>query len=210
MRLAIVGDSIFDNKSYVGDEPDVIGHLRRIAPEDCIFDLLAVDGSLVEHIEEQLQNLHTETSHVVISIGGNNAIMNADVLSRKVENSAEVLSDLSARAAQFETAYRRMLSVVASKGLKAAVSTVYFPNFSDGSVQRVAVAALTVFNDVIIRNAALNGLPIIDLRLICTDPSDYANEIEPSGVGGEKIAKVILNVFRTHDFSDRRTAIYWQ
>jgi hypothetical protein len=34
-------------------------------------------------------------------------------------------------------------------------------------------------------------LPAIDLRLVCTEPADYANPIEPSGRGGLKIAGAI-------------------
>jgi hypothetical protein len=32
---------------------------------------------------------------------------------------------------------------------------------------------------------------VIDLRLVCTEPADYANEIEPSGPGGRKIAAAV-------------------
>ena len=35
------------------------------------------------------------------------------------------------------------------------------------------------------------GLPVIDLRLVCTEPADYANPIEPSVQGGRKIAAAI-------------------
>ena len=44
-HIALLGDSIFDNKAYVGSEPDVLGHLRRMAPDGWEFDLLAVDGA---------------------------------------------------------------------------------------------------------------------------------------------------------------------
>ena len=33
---------------------------------------------------------------------------------------------------------------------------------------------------------------VIDLRLVCTRPSDYANPIEPFGSGGERIVVAIL------------------
>jgi hypothetical protein len=33
---------------------------------------------------------------------------------------------------------------------------------------------------------------VIDLRLICSEPADYANPIEPSGPGGQKIARAIV------------------
>jgi hypothetical protein len=48
-----------------------------------------------------------------------------------------------------------------------------------------------MFNDVILRAAFHWRLQVIDLRLVCAEPSDYANPIEPSGSGGEKIARAI-------------------
>jgi hypothetical protein len=35
------------------------------------------------------------------------------------------------------------------------------------------------------------AIDVIDLRLVCTEASDYANPIEPSGTGGKKIADAI-------------------
>jgi hypothetical protein len=55
----------------------------------------------------------------------------------------------------------------------------------------VAVAALSVFHDSIVRAAFARGLPLLALRLICTEAGDYANSIEPSARGGEKIARAI-------------------
>jgi hypothetical protein len=56
----------------------------------------------------------------------------------------------------------------------------------------MASVALMLFNDVILRVAIEHGLPVIDLRLVCAAPEDYANLIEPSSVGGEKIARMIV------------------
>jgi hypothetical protein len=53
---------------------------------------------------------------------------------------------------------------------------------------------LTLFNDAIIRIATEYGVPVIDLRSVCIQDEDYANPIEPSSVGGEKIAKVIAGL----------------
>jgi hypothetical protein len=38
----------------------------------------------------------------------------------------------------------------------------------------------------------MDSLPVIDLRSICNRPEDYANPIEPSSIGGEKIARAIV------------------
>lgn len=46
-----------------------------------------------------------------------------------------------------------------------------------------------------------HNLPVIDLRLVCCEPSDYANAIEPSSLGGEKITDNIVKIVADHDFS---------
>jgi len=51
-----------------------------------------------------------------------------------------------------------------------------------------------VFNDVILRVGIESGLAIIDLRFVCSSRADYANAIEPSSVGGAKIARAIVNL----------------
>jgi hypothetical protein len=67
---------------------------------------------------------------------------------------------------------------------------------------------LNIFNDCILREAITHGLPVLDLRLICTEAEDYANEIEPGVPGGRKIAAGILNLVQNHDFSGKRTVVY--
>jgi lysophospholipase L1-like esterase len=208
-RVALLGDSIFDNKAYVGSEPDVVGHLRRMAPEGWEFDLLAVDGNLARHVSEQLRTLSDEATHLVVSAGGNNAISNSDILAMKASSAGEVFSALADRTEAFEREYRAMLRELTSTGRPYAVCTIYYPNFSDPIVQRIAKAALAAFNDVIISQAAEHCLPILDLRLLCSEGSDYANEIEPSGRGGEKIATAILDMIRDRDFALPMARIFW-
>ena len=71
----------------------------------------------------------------------------------------------------------------------------------------MAVAGLTAFNDRIIRAAFARGLPLLDLRLICTEEGDYANPIEPSARGGEKIARAIAESVE-HGFAGDRTVVF--
>jgi hypothetical protein len=51
-----------------------------------------------------------------------------------------------------------------------------------------------VFNDCITRAAFARDLSVIDLRLLCDQDEDYANPIEPSVRGGEKIAAAIAGL----------------
>ena len=67
-----------------------------------------------------------------------------------------------------------------------------------------------MFNDVIMRETASRGLPIIDLRSVCDSPEDYSDvsPIEPSAIGGEKIARAIRNVFMHHNFNAGQSVIF--
>jgi len=208
-HIVLFGDSIFDNKIYVAKNgKDVITHLRESLPNDWQATLKAVDGSVIENVSEQLLDTPADATHFVVSVGGNNAIMNADILQMKAGNSAEVLSEIANRRETFESHYKEMLRSLLLKNIPTAVCTVYFPNFPEAIFQRLAITALSVFNDVIIRQAIINSLPIVDLRLICNEADDYANDIEPSDKGGKKIAAKILELVNEYEVSSRRTQVF--
>jgi len=207
-HIVLLGDSIFDNKAYVGNEPDVVSHLQTMIPQDWQATSCAVDGDVVEQVSGKILKIPPDSTHLFISAGGNNAIMNADILGLPANSAAEVFDALSNRTGDFEFHYREMLKTVLSRNLPTAVCTIYYPNFPDPFMQKIATAALSAFNDVIIRQAISFGLPFLDLRLICSEKTDYANEIEPSGKGGQKIAAKISELMKTHDFSTNRTQVF--
>ena len=91
----------------------------------------------------------------------------------------------------FESMYRRLVETCLSRGLPLVVCTIYNGNFADQEFQAMARVAVAVFNDAILRLALENGLAFIDLRLVCALAEDYANPIEPSAIGGSKIAQAI-------------------
>lgn len=67
-----------------------------------------------------------------------------------------------------------------------------------------------MFNDCIFHEAIRSGLPILDLRLVCNEPEDYAavSPIEPSVQGGQKIVTCIAQILREHDFGQQQTVVY--
>ncbi|HKT39120.1 MAG TPA: SGNH/GDSL hydrolase family protein [Ktedonobacterales bacterium] len=208
-HVVLLGDSIFDNQSYVEPgEPDVIRQLRARLPADWEATLLAVDGSVTTDIRRQLAHLPTDATHLVISVGGNDALGQLDVLTSSATSVAEALARLAAIQDQFEPIYRRMLDAVLAHRLPTAVCTIYNGNFPDPTYQRIATFGVTSWDDTILRCAIERGLPVLELRLICTDADDYANPIEPSAHGGDKIAAAIAALVTTHDFAQGRTVIY--
>lgn len=208
-HVVLLGDSIFDNGAYVGSgEPAVSDQVRAALPAGWDATLLAVDGSVTGDVPGQLAGLPKDASHLVVSAGGNDALGHMEVLAEGARSVAEALGRIAAIGEQFERGYARMLGMVLRRHLPTALCTIYFPNYPDRMTQRLACAGLTVFNDVILRAAASAGLPVLDLRLICTAPADYANPIEPSAHGGQKIARAIAQVVTSHNFAGRRTVIY--
>ncbi len=207
-HIVLLGDSIFDNAAYVtAGAPDVVRQVRQRLPYGSKATLAAVDGSKIRDLREQLRRLPADATHLVVSVGGNNALDSSDFLTAPARSTAEALLGLANIGDEFESGYLAMLAEVLALGLPTAICTIYYPRFPEATLQRIAVTALTVFNDSIIRAAFAHGLPLLDLRLICTEEGDYANPIEPSAQGGEKIAQVIVELVE-HGFVGGRTEVF--
>jgi hypothetical protein len=190
MHVVLLGDSIFDNASYTRGEPDVVSHLRRVLPKGARATLCAVDGATTAGLPTQVRRVPADATHLIVAIGGNDALQNVDLLERRVSSTAEALALFGDRVDAFERSYRAALAPVLARTLPTAVCTVYNGNL-EPTRARIARVALALFNDAIVRVGLEHQLPIIDLRLVCSEPSDYANPIEPSGAGGLKIARAI-------------------
>jgi len=206
-HILLLGDSIFDNARYVPDRPAVIEQVRESLPADWKATLLAVDGHVVEDVAKQLRGLPSDATHLFISAGGNDALGETNILHESVVSVGEALDQLAEVQGRFRDEYREMLQAVRATRLPTAVCTVY------DSIPMLGVeekTALALFNEVILREAIADRLPVLDLRLVCTNPADYSHvsPIEPSMVGGAKIARLIADVAQQHDFSRPRAVIY--
>ena len=206
-HVVLLGDSIFDNAAYTGGGPDVIRQLRGRLPRGWKATLGAVDGGTTGDVREQLRRLPADATHLIVSAGGNDALGHIDFLGAPARSTAEALLGLAAIAAGFERDYREMLTEVLARGLPTAICTIYHPRFPDPDLQKIAVTALMVFNDCIIRAAFLYGISLLDLRLVCTEEGDYADPIEPSARGGEKISRAIAEMLE-HGLASGRTEVF--
>lgn len=228
IHVLLCGDSVFDNGFYVDTgEPDVSAQLRRRLGPGARVTLLAVDGHVTSDVAGQLLRRPGDGTHVFISTGGNDALRHLDLLDTPASSSAEVLDLFASAVRDFETTYRAMLERASACRLPVTLCTIYFPRFDAvdperlaafglggmeaagwARFQRNACVALALFNDVILRLAFEAHLPILDLRLICNEDADYANPIEPSARGGEKIAQRIATVLLEQDFDSPRSMVY--
>ncbi len=190
-HLVLLGDSVFDNRAYTGSEPDVITHLNGLLRPPWRATLLAVDGATSAGLAAQVRKVPGDATHAVVSVGGNDALGNIDLLGSPAGSTADALTLFGRRVAAFETGYRDAVESALSLKCHLALCTIYNGNLPDRQQAALARVALMMFNDVILRTAFEHGASVIDLRLVCSQPADYANPIEPSGTGGLKIAKAV-------------------
>src|SRR5262245_33836111 len=73
-HIVLLGDSIFDNAAYVAGGPDVVRQLREILPSGWRATLNALDGAVIGNLPQQLKNVPADTTHLVVSVGGNDAL----------------------------------------------------------------------------------------------------------------------------------------
>jgi hypothetical protein len=206
-HVVLLGDSIFDNARYVPGRPAVVEQVRRGLPPGWKATLVAVDGHTVEDIALQLPRVPADATHLVLSIGGNDALAAGSLVREPAATVGDGLALLGETVAGFRAEYVAMLRAVLVLGKPLVVCTIYDAIPILSPAERVGLGG---FNDAILRAAIAAKIPVIDLRLICTHADDYSplSPIEPSVVGGAKIADAIVRAVTGHDFAARRATVY--
>jgi len=198
--ITLLGDSIIDNKTYVQQqEYSVLEHLQNISKNE--FLQLAYDGdTTVNVLERQLQSQEVaKSSHLVLSIGGNDLLQNILFLHEgPIENINKALSDVHKQILKpLEQRFETIVEKLSSHRANLLLCTVYegdlgrtdeFRDVLDSS--KIMVSS---FNDTVYKTASKYNADVLELRHIFTSPEDYANPIEPSHVGGERLAQAIMD-----------------
>ena len=212
-HVVLLGDSIFDNAPYVPPGTDVLTQLRQRLGGTASVSLLARDGDVLADMVAQMAQLarlarrERPPSLLLVSCGGNDVLGLVGEMQRGVRSVLEGCELLATWQGAFQRDYSRMLELLLAQGKPTVVATIY------DSVPGLSPAlrtALSVFNDVIVREASRRHLAVLDLRLVCTEAADYApvSPIEPSTQGAGKIVGAIAALVASHDPRAARTVIY--
>jgi hypothetical protein len=138
-----------------------------------------------------LFNFPDDATHVVISIEGNQAIRESGLLEGKPASMAAGLARLSYAADQFENKVEALIQAAQATRLPTVICSMWPPRYQDPTHQRAAVAALGIFNSRILRRAVEARISLVDLRPVCNEPEDYADDTMLSRHGLQKAANVI-------------------
>ena len=93
--------------------------------------------------------------------------------------------------------YESIVANLSNYRAKLLLCTVYEGDLVDSDefsdVIYSSKTMLSIFNDLVYRTAQKYNAEVLELRDIFVSSEDYANPIEPSHIGGEKLAKSILD-----------------
>ncbi len=189
-HIVLLGDSIFDNARYVPGQSDVVAQVRDLLPAGWTATLRAVDGVVIRDVGSQLRYLPDDATHLVLSAGGNDALVYAARLGAPARSFDDALLGLAEIQDSFRLDFRSLLKRLQESALPATACTIYD---AVPGLDRVSRTGLSLLNDVIVFECVRAGLNLIDLRLICDDPADFSeiSPIEPSFLGGSRIARAI-------------------
>lgn len=204
-HVVLLGDSILDNADYVPG-PAVVDQLRTHMT-GWEATLLARDGAMVEDVGRQLPRVPRDATHAVLSVGGNDALQSSGFLESGGIEMAEGFSRLADVQARFRYDYGALLGDVVDLGLRTVVLTVYD---AVPGLPSTHVAGLSLFNDVVVREAARLRTQILDLRRVCTEMSDFSDvsPIEPSETGGAKIVDALQPILERRDDGWAETVVH--
>lgn len=202
--VLLYGDSIIDNKYYVSEgEKSVLEHLQTISTDE--FIQIALDGdTTTDVLDKQLQvSTIKDGSNIVLSIGGNDLLQHLPFLyESNFKNINEGLESLQNEIfSPLEERYEAIVESLSSYRANLLLLTVYEGDLGRtgefiGVLDSSKIMA-SAFNDIVYKTAKKYGADVLELRHIFTSSEDYANPIEPSHIGGEKLAKAITEWVET-------------
>ena len=95
----------------------------------------------------------------------------------------------------FTKQYETIVANLSNHRAKLLLCTVYEGDLVDSDefsdVNNSSKTMVSLFNDIVYRTANKYSADVLELREIFVSPEDYANPIEPSHIGGGKLAKAI-------------------
>ena len=157
----------------------------------------------------RLRAIPAGATHIGICVDGGWAIATSGLLQGGARTIREALDVLASAADEFENLFARLIAAATEAAVPTIVCTLVPARYMEPSQERVAAAALAIFNDRILRRTIAARLSIVELRLICDEDSDYASETLLSHAGVRKVANVARSALYDVSCNPGRTRMYF-
>jgi lysophospholipase L1-like esterase len=184
----LLGDSIFNNNSYVSDGKNIEYLLLERTNGNVIS--LAVDDAKIIHVYNQILKipnyLDSKNTTIFLSIGGN------DIISQLENNSSNsnILNTIF-------SAYKKLIKNIQSKIPKAnlVLCDIYYPT---NLKYKQFHPYIQQWNNMIYnyaKESKNNIYSVFKISRILTQPEDFTLDIEPSNIGSQKIVDSIMSSY---------------
>ena len=178
--IILLGDSVFNNNSYVEKGKAVNELLQKTADETTTIVCLARNDSTINNVYQQLENvtidLNDKLTTVFLSVGGN------DIINLKQKNVEDT----------FEK-YKTLIKAITTKlpNVKLVLLNIYYPATTSNYDSLIDKWNTNLDLEYESNN---KNIYILNLANLLKDPSDFVFDIEPSITGGEKIVNKIVSI----------------
>jgi len=196
-HIYLLGDSVIDNKVYVDlNENSVEEHLKALSSENIVR--IALDGDTTRDVlNDQISKIDPDTTHIVLSIGGNDLLEQIEILFTETPYTlSAALEKIVLILDSVEENYELIIKKLMEIDAKILLCTIYEGDLKRDPIlsliEKQGLAMVGLLNDSITLLGKKYNIDVLELRNIFVTPEDYANPIEPSHIGGEKLAKAIL------------------
>jgi hypothetical protein len=185
--IVLIGDSILNNNMYVPVGKSVADNIKLIHGNNIIIG--AKDNATIDTCYYQLNmnNINNSDNYFVfISIGGN------DILNNLLDDSKKNKNINKNKLENLKKKYIKLVKFIEDKYPKAKIHllNLYFP--SDEKYKKYEKSIIE-WNKMIENVCLENKYSLLRIDNLLKNPSDFTNGIEPSVIGSEKIAKLIVN-----------------
>jgi hypothetical protein len=182
--IILIGDSILNNEMYVPVGKSVADNIKLLHGNNLIVG--AKDGATIHTCYHQLNmnNLIDDYDYFLfISIGGN------DILNDSFES---LNNGNSEKFDNLKKKYVKLIEFVKKKYPKIKINllNLYFPTDEKYNKYKKII---TEWNKMISSLCSKNNYNLLQLDNLLTNAQDFTHGIEPSVIGSEKIAKLIVN-----------------
>lgn len=178
--IVLIGDSILNNNIYVPLGKSVADNIKLLHGNNVIIG--AKDSATIDTCYYQLNNIiNSENYHLFISIGGN------DILNNSYEKLDKNKND---EFEKIKEKYIELINFIKKKYPKPKIYlfNLYYP--TDEKYKKYK-NIINQWNKMI-SSFDKNEFKILKLDEILNKSSDFTHGIEPSTIGSEKIAKLIV------------------
>jgi hypothetical protein len=196
-NIFLLGDSVLNNSNYVPYGSSVCNYLHNNNNNNNSFNhyCLAENNSTINNVYNQFSRVdisfNKETTIFYISVGGNDIINFYDIKKNNL-NEIEIIFGV----------YKKLIESIKTRFpfIKIGLLNIYYPLSNQ---YQLYWGAIKKWNELLNNqygylvsnhiNNNNNNIEIIDITKIMNSLADFTHNIEPSIIGGEKIAKLLLN-----------------